>query len=127
MTRVLAAAAALVLLASPNVALADQRQVLDGLNFQSGTVTVGSNLATIALTPNFRYLSPEDGKRFLVDVWGNPPEVANGTLGLITPANVDPLGPDGWAIIVSYDDSGHVSDEDAAEIDYGQLLGDMQA
>jgi uncharacterized membrane-anchored protein len=127
MSRLFAALAAIMLFTLPNAALADQQQVLDNLTFQSGTVTVGSNLASIALTPNFRYLSPEDAKTFLVELWGNPPESADGTLGLITPANVDPLGADGWAIIVSYDDSGHVSDDDAAEIDYDQLLKDMQA
>jgi uncharacterized membrane-anchored protein len=127
MSRLIAAVAAIMLLTSPNATLADQQQVLDSLTLQSGTVTVGSGLASIALTSNFRYLSPEDAKTFLVDLWGNPPESADGTLGLITPANVDPLGPDGWAIIVSYDDSGHVSDDDAAEIDYDQLLKDMQA
>jgi uncharacterized membrane-anchored protein len=127
MSRVFAVAAAAVLLASPGVALADQQGVLDRLAFQTGTVTVGTNLATVALTPNFHYLSPDDAKTFLVDLWGNPPQAAEGTLGLITPANVDLLGPDGWAIIVSYDDSGHVSDDDAAEIDYDQLLRDMQA
>jgi uncharacterized membrane-anchored protein len=120
-------AVAVVAVLASNDAAADQQQVLDNLDFQSGAVTVGSNLATIALTPNFRYLAPDGAKSFLVDLWGNPPEVADGALGLITPANVDPLGPDGWAIIVSYDDSGHVSDEDAAEIDYDQLLQDMQA
>lgn len=126
MSRLFAVVAAVALLAS-NGASADQQQVLDDLSFQSGTVTVGSNLATVSLTPNFRYLGPDDAKTFLVDLWGNPPEAADGTLGLITPANVDPLGPDGWAIIVSYDDSGHVSDDDAVEIDYDQLLKDMQA
>jgi uncharacterized membrane-anchored protein len=127
MSRLSAVAAAVMLLASPNAVLADQQQALDGLNFQAGTVTVGTNLATVALTPNFRYLGPDDAKTFLVDVWGNPPQAAEGTLGLITPADVDLLGPDGWAIIVRYDDSGHVSDDDAAEIDYDQLLRDMQA
>jgi uncharacterized membrane-anchored protein len=126
MNRVFALVTAVALLASSG-ASADQQQVLDSLNFQEGTVTVGSNLATVSLTPNFRYLNPDDTKTFLVDLWGNPPTAAEGTLGLITPADVDPLGPDGWAIIVSYDDSGYVSDEDAAEIDYDQLLKDMQA
>ncbi|MGH6927652.1 MAG: DUF2167 domain-containing protein [Dongiaceae bacterium] len=126
MGRLFAVVAAVALLAS-NGAAADQQQVLDNLDFQSGTVTVGTNLATVALTPNFRYLGPDGAKAFLVDLWGNPPEAAEGALGLITPADVDPLSPDGWAIIVSYDDSGHVSDEDAADIDYDQLLKDMQA
>src|SRR5262249_39112142 len=102
------------------------RQVLDSLKFQSGTVTLGGNLASLALTPDFRYLNPADTKRFLVEAWRNPPDAAEDTLGAIVPANVDLLGDQGWAIIISYDDSGHVSDDDAAGIDYDQLLKDMQ-
>lgn len=118
--------ASLLLLALPNGGRADERQVLDSLNFQSGTVSLGSDLATIALTPNFKYLSPADTERFLVQVWGNPPGAGANTLGAIVPADADLLTAAGWAIIVSYDDSGHVSDDDAAEIDYDQLLTDMR-
>jgi hypothetical protein len=45
---------------------------------------------------------------------------------MILPADVDLLGADGWAIVVSYDGSGHVSDEDANSIDYAELLSEMQ-
>ncbi len=126
MNRLLALAAAAVLIVTPHWARADERQVLESLKFQSGTITLGSNLANLSLTPNFQYLSPADTKRFLVEVWRNPPEAAEGTLGAIVPAKVDLTGGEGWAIIISYDDSGHVSDDDAAGIDYDQLLKDMQ-
>jgi uncharacterized membrane-anchored protein len=59
-------------------------------------------------------------------VWGNPPKSAEGTLGAIVPANVDLLGGEAWAIIITYDDSGHVGDDDAAGIDYDDLLQEMQ-
>ncbi len=124
MGRLLAAAAALVV--ASHWAHADERQVLESLKLQSGTIALGSSLANLTLTPNFRYLSPSDTKRFLVEVWRNPPDAAEGTLGAIVPANVDLLGGGGWAIIITYDDSGHVSDDDAAGIDYDQLLKDMQ-
>lgn len=127
MSRLLAIAVAAALLVGPFAARADERQVLDSLNMQSGKVPLGSDLATISLTPNFRYLSPADTEKFLVQVWGNPPGAGDGALGAIVPANVDLLGADGWAIVITYDDSGHVSDDDAAEIDYNDLLSDMQA
>ncbi len=125
MGRLLAVAAAALFVASHG-AQADERQVLESLKFQGGTIALGSNLASLTLTPNFQYLSPADTKRFLVEVWRNPPDSAAGTLGAIVPANVDLAGGEGWAIIISYDDSGHVSDDDAAGIDYDQLLKDMQ-
>ena len=126
MGRLLALAAAAVLIVASHWAHADERQVLESLKFQSGTVTLGSNLANLTLTPNFHYLSPADAKKLLVEVWRNPPEAADGTLGAIVPADVDLTTAEGWAIIVTYDDSGHVSDDNAAGIDYDQLLKDMQ-
>lgn len=124
--RHLLAIACVLGLALTGAARGDERQVLDSLEFQTGTVTLGSNLATIALTPDFKYLSPADTEKFLVQVWGNPPGSGSSTLGAIVPADADLLGAEGWAIIVSYDDSGHVSDDDAADINYDQLLKDMQ-
>jgi len=131
MGRLLAAAALAALLIASQGAQADQveadaQQVLQSLNFQGGTIPLGDKLASLTLTPNFQYLNPADTKKFLVDVWRNPPSAAEGTLGSIVPAKVDLAGNDGWAIIISYDDSGHVSDDDAAGIDYDQLLKDMQ-
>ena len=131
MGRLLAIAAAAALLIAPHGARADQvetdaQQALQSLKFQGGTIALGNNLASLTLTPNFQYLSPDDTKRFLVDVWRNPPDAAAGTLGSIVPAKTDLGGAEGWAIIISYDDSGHVSDDDAAGIDYDQLLKDMQ-
>jgi len=122
----LAAAVALTIASALHHARADERQVLESLNFQTGTITLGNNLASLTLTQNFQYLNPADTKRFLVEVWRNPPDSAEGTLGAIVPAKVDLAGSDGWAIILSYDDTGHVSDDDAAGIDYDQLLKDMQ-
>ena len=71
MNRMLAAVAAAVFLIVSHWAWADERQVLDSLKFQSGTVTLGGNLASLALTPDFRYLNPADTKRFLVEAWRN--------------------------------------------------------
>ena len=32
----------------------------------------------------------------------------------------------GWAVILTYDDDGHIDDSDAAEIDYDDMLKDMK-
>jgi hypothetical protein len=82
-------AAATALLVASQWARADEQQVLESLKFESGTITLGNNLASLALTPDFQYLSPADTKRFLVEVRHNPPQAAEGTLGAIVPAKVD--------------------------------------
>jgi len=40
---------------------------------------------------------------------------------------VSPVGRDGWGVIITYDEDGHVSDDDADQINYEELLKDMQA
>src|ERR1044072_7324236 len=114
MGRLFAIAAAAALLVASQWARADEQQVLESLKFESGTITLGNNLASLALTPDFQYLSPANTKRFLVEVWHTPPQAAEGTLDAIVPAKVDLTTGEGWAIIITYNDSGHISDDDGA-------------
>ena len=95
------------------------------LTYQTGDITLSGGLAVLKLGSDFRYLSPEDSNRLLVDGWGNPPGPP--PLGMIVPARVSPLADDGWAVIVTYAEDGYVDDEDAEELDYGDLLAEMQA
>lgn len=125
MRRVMLAIAMAVAATAPARAQ-DEAAALAGLEFQTGSIDIGNNLATIALTPSFKFIDAAGTETFLTKVWGNPPGAGEGTLGMILPANVDLLGAAGWGIVVSYDNSGHVSDEDAAEIDYDALLAEMR-
>jgi len=117
---------ALAVTAAPAAAQQDPQAILDSLYLQQGTVPLGNNLATLQLTPAFRYLNPADTKKVLVDLWGNPPESVGETMGAIVPADVGVMDEGSWLIIVGYEDSGHVSDDDAAGMDYAALLSEMQ-
>lgn len=94
------------------------------LDFQKGTIVLEDDLVTLNLPDTFSYLSPEDAERVLVDVWGNPP--GNETLGMLFPANTSPFDMDAWAVIISYEEEGYVSDKDAEDIDYDELLDEMK-
>ncbi len=94
------------------------------LHYQTGTVTLPDGKAVLNLGDRFRYLPPEDTARILEDAWGNPKGTV--TQGMIVPATLSPLDRDGWGVIVEYEDSGHVSDADAKEINFDDLLEDMQ-
>ena len=100
-------------------------QFVASLKFQSGKIDLPNGIATLDLPPSFRYLNPEDSGRVLVDAWGNPP--GGTTLGMIFPADVSPLSQSGWGIVITYDEDGHVSDEEADTIDYDEMLKDMQS
>ncbi len=99
-------------------------QFLATLKFQTGKIDLPNGVATLDLPPTFRYLNPEDSNRVLVDAWGNPP--GHQTLGMIFPADVSPLSQEGWGVIVTYNEDGHVNDDDASKINYADLLKEMK-
>ncbi|WAJ39609.1 DUF2167 domain-containing protein [Pseudomonas sp. GOM7] len=96
------------------------------LNFQHGRIVLGDDLATLNLPDSLMFLDGKNAQRLLVEGWGNPPDDAP-PLGMILPAGISPLDEASWGVTVEYEASGYVSDEDAADIDYDDMLEDMQA
>jgi uncharacterized membrane-anchored protein len=99
---------------------------LASLKPQTGTVTLPGNLAALQLPESFHYLSPGDTQRLIEEGWGNPPGAGEGTLGMILPAALNPLAEEGWGVIVTYTEDGHIADDDAASIDYAEILQEMK-
>ncbi len=95
------------------------------LNYKTGMITIGDNLATANLGTNYRFLGPEDTEKVLTTAWGNPPD--NHALGMIVPAKTSVLSSDSWGVVIKYNDDGHVSDKDAESIDYNEMLKEIQA
>lgn len=116
-----------LLLALPIVGNAQSpADVFRTLDFRTGEITLGDDLAQLSLSGSFRFLNTADTQTFLTKVWGNPPGAGKDSLGMILPVDPSPLGPDGWAAIISYEASGYVGDEDAGKIDYDALMREMQ-
>jgi len=133
------AASALLALVLPAAALAQQQpqqplqpqrpdpgEILHSLNFRAGSIGLGDNLANLSLNDDFRYLNNPDTQTFLTKLWGNPPGAGRNALGMLVPTKVNPLSHDAWAVVVTYEADGYVSDSDAAGIDYDALMRDMQ-
>jgi len=97
---------------------------VDSLHFRSGDFHIEEAGATLHVGRGFRYLEAAAARRVLEDFWGNPEDLS--TLGMIVPDETGLLSDDTWAVVVSYSDEGYVSDEDAAKIDYDELLKQMQ-
>jgi uncharacterized membrane-anchored protein len=71
----------------------------------------------------FRYLDATQSNHVLTKLWGNP----NGeSLGMLLPASKGPLDRGSWAFVLEYEQMGYVKDDDAADIDYDDLLKEMQ-
>lgn len=100
------------------------RALVDNLKFQTGEIALKDGLAKIALPEDFRFLGPEETNTVLTKVWSNPPGAH--PLGMIVPARVDLLSESAWAVIVTWDEDGYVKDDDAAKINYTDLLKQMK-
>jgi uncharacterized membrane-anchored protein len=100
-------------------------QLLDSLNPVNGKVGLPEARATLDLGEEYIFYGKEDAAKILVNLWGNPPQAAEGVLGLVMPKGSTPAS-DAWGAVVSFEKTGYVSDEDAATADYDELLTAMQ-
>lgn len=131
-----------LLLLPAGILTAAEQQAFRHLSFATGTVTVGSNLATIALPPDCRYLANDQARYWVEEIWGNPPDAE--VIGLVVPEEVaswydglssgkqsaeeESAEPErSWGMVVSWaGDTGHVEDSDARSTDFNALLTEMR-
>ena len=93
------------------------------LKWQTGKVDLSNGLATLNVPEGYKYLDPKQSAYVLTDLWGNPP---GPTLGMLFPDSTGPLSNFTYAIEISYNEDGHVDDEDANDIDYAEMLVELQ-
>ncbi len=105
-------------------AAAQRRVIIDSLHFQTGTIALPSAHASLQMQPGFHYLDNGDSRKVLEQLWGNPPD--DSVLGMLVPDNAPLASDHSWAVVLTYSDDGYVSDEDAAKMDYNQILADMK-
>jgi len=106
--------------------VATVKSLLGSLDRQQGKVTLPNGVATLNVPDEFYYLSPGDTEKVLVELWGNPPQTAQGILGMLVPSGLSLLDDGSWAVTIEYEEDGYVSDENADEIDYNELLSQMK-
>jgi uncharacterized membrane-anchored protein len=107
------------------VAIAKARALLESLTPRSGDVAVPGAHATLHLGKAYYFLAADDARRVLVEAWGNPSEAADGVIGLVIPAGKTPYD-DTWGAVVTYEETGHVKDDDAKTTDYDEILRKWQ-
>ena len=104
---------------------AEMQALVDAMHPLSGEITLGDDLATLNVPEDFYFLNATDAETVLVGLWGNPP--GQQVMGMLFQANMSPLDFGSWAVTIDYVEEGHVSDSDAADIDYDEMLEDMQS
>ncbi|MCA8831484.1 DUF2167 domain-containing protein [Hymenobacter pini] len=106
---------------------ARQKAVVDSINatfhYQTGLVKLPESLGDLTVPRGFRYLDADQSKRLLTQIWGNPD---GESLGMLFPADRGPLSDNNWAFVLQYEGMGYVKDDDAADINYDDLLKEMQ-
>lgn len=103
-----------------------EEQFIASLHPVTGTVDIPGADAKLKLADGYSFLRGPDAQRVLTQLWGNPPD--SDVLGMILPGT-DPhviQEEKSWAVVVTFVDEGYVSDEDAAKINYNDMLKDMQ-
>ena len=100
-------------------------EIEKSLHYQSGHVGLPNNKAELDLPKDYVYLSPEDARKVIEEVWGNPPGSGDDVLGMILPS-AGHLGADSWGAVLTYKADGHVSDKDANDINYDDLLKELK-
>ena len=98
----------------------------DSISGQTGAVRLPSAHCVLNVPDGFVFLDSQSTKHLLVDYWDNPQEKLEGVLGTMVRADAGIFHNVETAYVVSYDNCGYVSDEDAASIDYDALLKEMQ-
>src|SRR5262245_7890367 len=116
MTRMLPALVALLLFPlplpaqdAPQEVPAEVKQFVDSLQFESGTVALPEAKATLKLQSDMRFLRGPDAERVLTQLWGNPP--GTDPVGMLLPSASALTDAHGYAVVVTYNDDGYVSDE----------------
>ena len=94
------------------------------LSPQSGVITIGNGLATIDVGEDLFYLDPEDTNR-VIQAWQNPP--MPDTLGMLIPKDRSLFGNNNWAVVLTFAEDGWVDDEDAEDLDFDEILEEMQS
>lgn len=104
--------------------LMTQDSILRTFHYQTGRVIIGDNLASVDVPAGCLYLGPEESQFMMEKIFNNPPGPQSlGMLLADTPSVIEGVR---WIIDYNYMDEGHVMDDDAADINYEDLLKQLK-
>lgn len=98
----------------------------DSIKGATGTIEFTDDHFNLDVPRGFIFLDYEQTRHLLVDYWGNPEDVLEGTLGALVSANDSIYLNVAIAYTISYNNAGYVRDDDADSINYDELLKEIQ-
>ena len=106
-----------------SISIQDILAKLDTFHYQtSGKIAIGI-VASLDIPKGFKFLDGKQAASVLHDVWKNP---YSESLGMLMPEDKSPFLRDCWAVEITYEEEGHIKDDDAKDIKYDELLKQMQ-
>jgi uncharacterized membrane-anchored protein len=95
----------------------------DTFHYQQGHITLPGGVGELTVPKGFRYLDSAQAARVMHTLWHNPPQES---LGMLFPEHLGPMSDNNWGYLIDFDPLGHVKDNDADDINYDDLLEEMQ-
>ncbi|WP_338549517.1 DUF2167 domain-containing protein [Roseovarius phycicola] len=95
--------------------------VLDTIDLKQGVQNLPR--VTLDVPDDYYFVNSKDAETILHDIWGNPP--GDFVLGMLF--HKDGYFIENWGVEVFYEDTGYVSDSDAADMDYDALLANLRS
>ena len=102
----------------------EREQIEKSFTYQTGTIMLGHDLAKLQVPKGYKFLSAKQSQYVLNQLWGNPPD--SSTLGMLFPEKDSPLTENSYAVQINYSEEGYIKDDDAQDLNYADLLQEMQ-
>ncbi|WP_313805316.1 DUF2167 domain-containing protein [Flavobacterium sp.] len=100
-------------------------EIEKSLKYQTGKIELTEGNANLNVPKGFKFLDGKQTQYVLKDLWGNPEDTT--ILGAILPENKGVLGDNSWLFVINYQNEGYVEDGDAKDINYDDLLKEIQS
>lgn len=102
----------------------DYEKIEKSLIYKTGKIEFPSGNATLNVPKGFKFLDAKQTQYVLKDLWGNPEDTT--ILGSIVPENKGVMNDGSWLFVINYQEDGYVKDDDAQDINYDDLLKEIQ-
>lgn len=111
--------------ATPAAREAQVQAIVKSEHPQRGIIHLPDQKVSLNLGSGYYFLDAADARRVIVEGWGNPPDSAEGVLGLVLPEGKN-YATSAWGAVLTYDKTGFVKDDDAKTTDYNKLLDQLR-
>lgn len=101
------------------------QEVEKAFTYQYGELLICNNVAKLNVPEGYKYLDSKQSQYVLNELWGNPPD--SSVSGMLFPEDNSPVSENfKYAIVITYNNEGYISDDEADDIDYEDLLVEIK-